>query len=121
MGTQFEDSIFHRLRSIFSMACIDSQRPTMCWNLLDIEKRKSVSGKNVIDRGKRQVRKMLMVNRVELIFAHEPHQMRELHGNYSRALQQHLQACDKVVDVGYMCEDIVSEQQIGLFSLNRKL
>src|SRR6185503_7556056 len=119
--TQLEDPLFHRLRSIFIMARVDSQGATVGRNFFDIEDRESVGEKNLLDRSKGQVGKMLVVNRVELIFVHEPHQMRELHGNHSRALQQHLQACDKVVDVGYMCEDIISEQQIGLFSLRDKL
>ena len=45
---------------------------------LDIEDRQSVRCKNALDRCQRQIRKVLVINRVKLIFSHQLHEVGEL-------------------------------------------
>ena len=56
---------------------------------------------------------MLVIDGVELIICHEPFQMRELHCDHATWSKQALHARDKVVQVRYVGQDIVSEQQVG--------
>src|SRR5262245_57288058 len=103
------------------MTGIDPERPPMRSQLFHIENLESVSAKKLSDRQQRKIRKVLMVNRVELVFLHESHQVWELQSNDAILVEQNLHPTDETVEIRYMGENIVSNDQIGLLSLVRQL
>ena len=60
---------------------------------------------------------MLVINRVELIFCHQSLQVRKLHGDHARRLQQDLHACNEIIQVRHLRQHIVPKQQIRLLAL----
>ena len=60
---------------------------------------------------------MLVVNRVELILRHEPHQMGELQRDHPAWGEHDFHSGDEVVDVGHLREHVVADEQVGLPSL----
>src|SRR5258706_671215 len=67
-----------------------------------------------IHRCKREVRKMLMVNSIELIPFNQVQQMREFHRYQSVLFQEYLHARNKVIDVRNMGQNIIADQQVSL-------
>ena len=57
----------------------DSKRPTMCGQLLHVNNGKTVRAEEPLDHTKRELREVLVVNRVELIALEHPQQVRKLH------------------------------------------
>ena len=62
---------------------------------------------------------MLMVDRVELVLFHQPQQVRELESENSSGLSKNLHSCNEVAKIGNLGKDIITHQQIRLFSLGR--
>src|SRR6266478_5326243 len=119
--TQLPDSLLHRFRWIFFMPSVDPQRSSMRWQFLNVEERDSMRCEDLLRRHKRKVGKMFVINRVELVFFHQPLQVRKLHGDHTRRLQQDFHPRHEVVQVRHLRENIIPEQQIRLFSRDRQL
>ena len=81
---------------------------------LHIEEDQPVLPKNPFHGEKRKIREMLMIDRIELILFHQSGQMGKLHGDQAVGLQRRFQPADKIVQVGVMGQNIVSDDQIGL-------
>ena len=62
-----------------------------------------------------------MVNRVELVFLHQSHQVWKLESNDAVLVEQNLHPADKPIEIRYMGENIVPDDQIGLLSLGRQI
>src|SRR5262245_60957 len=103
------------------MTGIDPERPPMCSQLFHVENLESVSVEKLSDRQQRKIRKVLVVNRVELVFLHESHQVWKLESNDAILVEQNLHPTDEPGEIRYMGENIVSNDQIGLLSLVRQL
>src|SRR5207247_1577673 len=69
--------------AVFDVARIDAQRAAVGGELLDVEEGQSVSGENPLDRQQREIREMLVIDRIELVLLDEPHQVRELDGGHT--------------------------------------
>src|SRR3954470_12901616 len=74
--------------------------------------------KNLFHRYERKIRKMLVINRIELALGAQTHQMRKFHGDNALLGQQYLQSFDEIVQVGNMGEDVVANQEIGTQTLS---
>src|SRR5262245_30934741 len=69
---------------------------------------------NPADGEKREIREMLVVDRVELVSLNQPVQVWKLHRDHTALTQQHLEACHEIVQFRHMGEHVVADQQIGL-------
>src|SRR5215208_6385668 len=56
------------------------QRPSVSRELLNIEESKTVPCENLLDGKERKIRKVFVIDRVELVLLDELQQMRKLHG-----------------------------------------
>src|SRR5215813_10921736 len=64
---------------------------------------------------------MLVVHRIELGVFNQPKQMRKFESDGSPGLECSLESSGKAVNVGYMSEYIISDNEIRLLVLPRKL
>ena len=99
---------------------IDAQRSTMRSKLLDIKYPQAVPTREPIDREKRKVRKMFMINRIELVLDHETFEMREFQRNDALRRQQHGHSGGKVVEIRNLRQDVISDDQIGALPLGHQ-
>ncbi len=63
---------------------------------------------------------MFMINCVKLIFQHQLDKMRKFHGDDTVSTQKDFRSLDKVIDVGHMCQNVVTQQKIGLDSFGNQ-
>jgi hypothetical protein len=82
--------------------------------LLHVEQHETVRREDALGGGERQVGEMLVIDGVELLFGHEPQQVREFHRDHAARLESDLHAGDEIVDVGNVGEHVVAQQEIGL-------
>src|SRR5207248_11018002 len=71
------------------------------------------------DKGK--VRKVLVIDGVELVLLHQTHQVRELHCDYSLRSQQNLHSLHKVIQIRNLSQDVVAKEKVGGFALLTQL
>src|SRR4029434_9892129 len=69
----------------------------------------------------RKIRKVLVIDRIELVLAHEIEQMRELHRDHSLRLEQELQAPNEIVELRHMSQHVVPDQEVGALALRLEL
>lgn len=62
-----------------------------------------------------------MIDCVKLIFRHQAHQMGKFDRNDAFRLEKNLHACDEIVQIRYLGEHIIAEQQIRLPAFGREL
>ena len=93
----------------------------MGWKLFDIDHREAVPVENGLDRPEREVREVLVVDRVELVLRQQPHEMRHLDRQQAVRCKQLRQSSDEVVDVRDLREGVVAGNQIGLAALALEL
>src|SRR5688572_7684823 len=116
-GSQVLDSFFRPFAAIFLMPHVNSQRPPMSRKFVDVENGQSMSSHDLAHGMEREVREMLMVNRVKLILIHQAHQMWKLQGDHALAFKQDLKAFDKIIECRNMRQNIVADDQIGTDTL----
>src|SRR5260370_14926671 len=83
---------------------------------LHIKERQAMCSKDLFGCQKREIGEVLMVNRVELVFFHQPLKMRELHGDFAMRFQQDLHSRDKIVQIEDLRKYAVAEEQIRLLA-----
>ena len=96
------------------MARVDPQRAAVGRQLLDVEQREAVRGEDPLGGDEREVREVLVIDGVELVLVHQPHQVRELDGDHAARLEQGLDARHEVVELGHLGEHVVADDQVGL-------
>ena len=101
-----------RKRDVVAVASEYAQRPAVRRQFLDVEKGDAMLRKDSLNRHKRQVAEVLVVDRVELVFRHQARQMRKLHCDHAPRRKQHFDAADEVVDVGNVRQHVVAEEDI---------
>src|ERR1700751_3272161 len=69
----------------------------------------------------REVRKVLMIDRIVLVLLHKSAQMRELQRGNSFRLKQNSNAADKIVKIRDLCQDIVANYQVRCLSAGNHL
>src|SRR5262249_40355884 len=99
------------------MRGVDAQRTTVRGQPLDVEQLEAFSSERILHRLKGQIRVMLVIDRVELIFPHEIQQMRKFHGDDTSRFQKDLQALHKIVEGGYVRKHVVADEQVGVLAL----
>src|SRR6267378_905757 len=62
---------------------------------------------------KRKIRKVLVINGVELTALDQPPQVRELQGEHAPRFQKSREACYEIVQVRHVGKDIVRHEQVG--------
>ena len=62
-----------------------------------------------------------MINGIKLVFFDKSHQVRKLHCYYSCFFQGNFHSSDKIVDIRYMCQHVVTKNQISPDSLINKI
>ena len=62
-----------------------------------------------------------MVNRVELVFLDEAHQVRKFYCHDSAGFEQDFDSFDEIVDVRNLCQNVRTRNEIRLLSFGRKL
>src|SRR5579871_86079 len=72
-------------------------------------------GEQLVDHVQREIRKMFVVDRVELLLLDETEQMRELERCRAMWFEQKLKTADKVVQVGHVRKHVVGGHQVGRF------
>src|SRR6266436_1408383 len=77
--------------------------------------------KDLFGREKGEVGEMLVINRIELIFLHQPLKMGELHSDHTIGFQQDFHSRDKIIQFGYLGKNVVAQEQISLLTARRKL
>ena len=81
--------------------------------LLDVDQLQAVPRRQALDGHEREVREVLVVDRVELVLRHQPLEVRKLQRDHAFRLQQERHAGDEVVEVGHLGQDVVADDQIG--------
>ncbi len=72
--------------------------------------------RHVPDRQQREIREMLVIDRIELVLLDQVGQMRKFQRDHAFRLQKQLQAAHKVIEVRDLRQNIVTDQEIGLAS-----
>src|SRR5271166_979599 len=85
--------------------------------LLDVEYAHAVRRENLLGGKSRKVRKMLMVDLVELVAGHRFEQMRKFDRADPARLQDDANPFDERVQVRDLGEDVVAENKVGLDGL----
>src|ERR1700724_536339 len=74
-----------------------------------------------IDRNQREVRKMLVIDGVELVLVDELLEMRKFERDHALRHQQMRHAGDKVVEVWHLCQHVVADDEVSVLAFRRKL
>ena len=77
-----------------------------------VEHSQSVRVQHPLGGEERKVRKVLVIDRVELALLDELHQMRKLQGDHAVRRQQLFQTRHEVVEVGHVGQDVVADEKI---------
>src|ERR1700722_10569632 len=80
--------------------------------LFDIENLQPVFSEDALNGMKAQIRKMLVVDRVELVLLHQAKQMREFHRDDPCWTKEDFHPGDEIVDVRNVGKNIVSQEQV---------
>jgi hypothetical protein len=90
-------------------------------NLLDVEDTEAMGGEDAARGREREVREVLVVDRVELVLFHEAREVRELHRDDAVGLQQLLDPGHEVVEVGHLGQHVVPDHEIGADAVTHEL
>ena len=91
---------------------IDTQTAAVRRERLHIKEPQPLTLQDALYRVKREIRVVLMIDGVELRLLKERLQVRELERHHPRWLEQEAEACDEVIDVGHMGEDVIAEREV---------
>ena len=95
------------------MTDVDADRSAVRRQLLDVDHLEAVLAHEMGRRPEREVREVLVVDRVELGPFEQPLNVRELEREQAVRRQQPGKALDEVVEVGDLGEDVVAGDQVG--------
>src|SRR5579872_4777274 len=87
----------------------------------DVENSESVSFENPKSSQHGKIRKMFVINRVELIAFNETQQVGKLQRQNAVGLQQNLKAFDEVIQIWDLCKHIVPQHQVRTASFGSQL
>ena len=81
--------------------------------LLDVDDAHVHAGKEGVQDEQREIREVLVVDRVELVLGDQPKQVRHLDRDDPLGLQEDLQALDEVEQPGHVREHVVARDEVG--------
>ena len=93
----------------------------MCRQAIDVDDGQAMGGEDPAQGEHREVREVLVVDRVELVVGQEPEQVRHLDREEAVVGEQDREATDEVVDVGHLGQDVIADEQVGAASGGREL
>ncbi len=99
---------------------MDAQRTAMRRQAIDVEHAQAMAGQHTVRHQQREIREVLVVDRVELALRDQAKQVGEFHRDGAARLQQDRQACDEIVEVRHVRQHIVGADQVGLPALSNK-
>src|ERR1019366_10715832 len=99
---------------IAGRARVDADRAAMGGQLVHVEQRQVMRREYLLDSEERKVTEVLVVDGVELVLLHQSLQVRKFHGDDAARLEQALHAGNEVIQIRYVCQHIVAEQQVRL-------
>ncbi len=82
--------------------------------LLDVDDAHLHAGEEGVEDQQREIREVLVVDRVELVLGDQPKQVRHLDRDDPLWLQEDLQALDEVEQPRYVREHVVARDEVGL-------
>src|SRR5580658_2714767 len=77
-------------------------------------------GKYFLHGQQRKIRKMFVIDRVELNLLHQLNEVRKFHGDNPVRLQQNLHAGDEAVQIRHLRQHVIAEQEVGFYSSRGK-
>src|SRR4051812_44378533 len=87
---------------------------------LDVEYGEAVCPEYLLHRRERQVREVLVVDGIELVFGEQPQKMRKFERRDAVRLQHIGKPGDKAVDVGHVRQNVIGGHQVSLLALGRQ-
>ena len=96
------------------MGEIDAQRAAMCRQRLNVDRHEAISGSETGQSDEREIREVLVVDRIELVFRDEPLEVRNLDRYNALRSQEVGHARDEVVELRHLRQNIVGDDQIGV-------
>src|SRR6516164_2837641 len=84
----------------------------MRWHLIDIKQDESVRCEYFLDRDQRELREVLVIDRVVLVLVHQSYEMREFERRYSSRLEHDSNAAHEVVNIRHLCQHVVPNYEI---------
>jgi len=100
---------------------VDAQRSTVGRKLVDVEDGEAVAGEQLLGRPQREVRVVLVIDRVELVALDQPLEMRELDGDDAIVGKQRRHSGDEGIEIGDLRKDILAREQVGLNAVGPQL
>ena len=97
-----------------------AQRAAVTRQLLDIDQLEPLRPEDRTDGMEREVREVLVVDRVVLEVLDQLREVRELERRCPSRPEQRSHAGDEVVDIGHLGENVVSENKVGVAPLRRQ-
>ena len=85
----------------------------MRWQLLDIDQLQPVPRCHRVDRDQREIREMLVIDRVELVFLDQFFEVGEFQGHDAFRLQKAGDSGDEIIEIGNLGQDVVARNEIG--------
>src|SRR5215831_1535336 len=99
---------------------INAERSAVRGDLIEIEYPQTVSVREPIDREKRKIREMLVIDGIELVLDHKAFEVRELQRNNPFRSQQSGHSSGEVVEVRNLRQNIISDDQVGTLPLRHQ-
>ena len=102
-----------RLVCRIGVAQIYSQRPAMRGELLNVEYSEMVPSREAINREKRKIREVLVVDGVELVLRNKSFKVRKLQRNDPLRCEKMGHSSRKIVEIGNLRQDVISDDEIS--------
>ena len=102
------------------MASEHAQRTAMGRQFLDIEHPHAMVFPDALMGEQREIRKVLVIDRVELVLLDQPEDVRPLDGHHAVPGQKGLDAGHEAVEVGHLGQNVVAGHQISLSAFRSK-
>ena len=87
----------------------------------NVDQREPMGGSQAAYGAEREIRKVLVVDGIELVFSHQALKMRHLDGDDALGRQEMRHAGDEVVEFRHLRQHIVGDDQIGVPAVGHHL
>ena len=84
---------------------------------LHVEEHDAVPAEEPLHRMQREVGKVLVIDRVELVLADQLQDVGEFQGDHPIGLEQELHPRREIIQLGHLGQDVVADQEVGLGAL----
>ena len=88
--------------------------------VLDVKDPQVVTREHPLDHSERQVRIVLVIDRIELDLGDHPQQMRKLEGRHPLGIEDRGKPRDEIVDLRHMRKHVISGSEVGGMALARE-